>query len=80
MKLKLWHDPYKTCSQFTLGHDQVQRELVEGYGPISHLILNGMRILLQGLVSALGNEIVAARTCAVYTTMGDMEARERLTV
>ena len=53
--------------------DQVQHELVEGYHPICHFILNGWRILLHLLVSALGNEAVAVRPDAVNITLGENE-------
>lgn len=59
--------------------DKVQHELVEGSCPISHLFLNGMRILLHWLISVLGNEVVAVRTDVVYMMLVGMEAYEWLT-
>ena len=55
--------------------DQVQRELVEGYRTIVHLILIATPIILHRPVNALGNEV---RTNVVYTTLGEMEACKRL--
>ena len=59
--------------------DQVIRELSEGNRPVAALILNGMRILLHKIVSALGDYAVGVRTDCVYTTLTEEEARLRLT-
>ena len=59
--------------------DQVIRELSEGYRLVAALILNGMRILLHKIVSALGDYAVGVRMDCVYTTLTEEEARLRLT-
>lgn len=58
--------------------DRVQRELIKRYFPISHFFLNGMRILLHKLVSALDdNDAIALRTDAVHTTLSGCKVREK---
>lgn len=58
--------------------DQVQRELCEGYRLVSHLILNGIRVLLHRIATVLGDSAVAVRTDCVYTTLTEPEARQKL--
>lgn len=55
--------------------DRVQRNLAEGYFPNAQLTLNGMSILVHKLVSALGDNVVAVKMDAIYTTLQLMNSR-----
>ena len=58
--------------------NEEKRKLEEGYRPVAHMILNGMRILLHKLVLALGDDAIAVRTDCVYTTLTKEEAMSKL--
>ena len=58
--------------------NEEKRKLEEGYRPVAHMILNGMRILLHKLVLALGDAAIAVRTDCVYTTLTKEEAMSKL--
>ena len=68
----------KLASNLYLIIDQVKRELSEGYKPVAHTILNGMRVLLHRIVSLLGKDAIAGRTDCVYTALTREEAKLRL--
>jgi hypothetical protein len=56
----------KLASNLFLNIDQVKRELSEGFRPVTHMILNGMRVILYKMVSLLGEDALAVRTDCVY--------------
>jgi hypothetical protein len=46
----------KIDTDLYLNIDQVKRELSEGFRPVAHMILNGMRVILHKIVSLLGKD------------------------
>ena len=59
--------------------EQLKRTLSEGYRPVAHMILNGMRVLLHRIVKALGKEhAIGVRTDCIYTGLSEDEAAKRL--
>ena len=59
--------------------EQLKRTLSEGYRPVAHMILNGMRVLLHKMVSALGSEnVLGVMTDCVYTSLSEEAASQRL--